>query len=823
MFSTAAGTEAGKVPGLPRHDTANSCIPRYAVAVLEALRFGNAGDSRLRNLSEAEFRKALEFCDKAQLTLILNHICRDALPPWAQARIEANLRNYSVRFDRLKQSLFEITDLLESLGTEFVVLKGLTHSPDFTPDPLLRAQGDIDIWCEPGKVIAARDALLQCGYRSAGPSQRRHLPPLIRETHWEWRGDYHASDLPIPVELHYQLWDEKAESVPMTGESEFWARRVTASFDGRRLPVLSKPDTLAFASLHLLMHLLHGDLRLQRAWEIANFLHIHAHDAAFWHLWQGSHSDSLRRLEAIVFQLVSDWFDSDLAETVGEEIDLLPGEVKLWIERYALSPIEVPFRPNKDELWLHLALVESAHDRRVVFFRRILPMRPPARVDESTLNKTPSNAEQRKRRLSFLGARARHHCQTLLPALVGGLKWNWMSKGPEPGFVLFQAASALLSLGMFIFLLLYNLRLLEIGFQANLIGRVAGFMSLGTFVGALSAAAITRRLGLRKAILIAILGSAAGMVLRVLSVQEGWLMATSLMHGTFLALWMVSFSPAVAALTTERNRQFAFSLACSAGVCVGIVGGLAGGRLPGLLRSLVGTADPTDPNRMALWVAAGIVALAAWPAARLRFPVAPRVEAKVYPRGRFMAAFLVCLGLWSVAVGAFNPFFNAFFAERLRMSVERIGIAFAFSHAGQVTALLCAPLVLRWLGQVRGIAYMQLASGMALICLALSSGGGVATVSYVSYMSFQYMSEPGVFSMLMSRVAPGERSGASALYLLVTSISASVGALTAGSAVVRFGYPSVLVASAVVAAVASVLFRVLVGKQASEITAATSC
>jgi predicted MFS family arabinose efflux permease len=213
--------------------------------------------------------------------------------------------------------------------------------------------------------------------------------------------------------------------------------------------------------------------------------------------------------------------------------------------------------------------------------------------------------------------------------------------------------------------------------------------------------------------------------------------------------------------------------------------------------------------------------MAALPATRLRFPVVARAEEKVYPRGRFVAAFLVCLSLWSLAVGAFNPFFNVFFAERLRMSVERIGLAFAFSHAGQVAAMLSAPLILRWLGQVRGIACMQFATGLALISLALSPGAGVATASYVGYTSFQYMSEPGVFSMLMSRVAPGERSGASALYFLVTSIGGSIAALAAGGAVVRFGYPSVLGAAAVVAAVAALLFRALVGRQACRITSAT--
>ena len=66
----------------------------------------------------------------------------------------------------------------------------------------------------------------------------------------------------------------------------------------------------------------------------------------------------------------------------------------------------------------------------------------------------------------------------------------------------------------------------------------------------------------------------------------------------------------------------------------------------------------------------------------------------------------------------------------------------------------------------------------------------------------------------MSRVAPGERSGASALYVLVTSIGGSIAALAAGGAVVRFGYPSVLAASAVLAALAALLFRGLIGRLA---------
>src|ERR1700690_2284213 len=140
MMALPVASAVGGAPGR-RHELTHARLPEHALAVIEALRFD--GDSRrLAALDEAGYRKALDFCDRAQLTLLLNSLCRDALPGWVRERIDRNLATYSQRFDRLKRSLFEIADLLEARGIEFVLVKGLAHSPDFTPDPLLRAPGD---------------------------------------------------------------------------------------------------------------------------------------------------------------------------------------------------------------------------------------------------------------------------------------------------------------------------------------------------------------------------------------------------------------------------------------------------------------------------------------------------------------------------------------------------------------------------------------------------------------------------------------------------------------------------------------------------------
>ncbi|HEX8986039.1 MAG TPA: MFS transporter, partial [Bryobacteraceae bacterium] len=324
------------------------------------------------------------------------------------------------------------------------------------------------------------------------------------------------------------------------------------------------------------------------------------------------------------------------------------------------------------------------------------------------------------------------------------------------------------------------------------------------------AAAISRRIGLRGMLFIALTGGALAMLLRASSVSEATLTATAFLHGLFLAFWAVSDSPVIAGLTMERNRQFAFGLVSATAISLGVISSLVGGQLPGLLRSLVHSLGPVEAHRWSLMVSAGLILFAAIPLRPVRFPRIAASETRLYPRGRFLPCFLLALAVWGAATGGFNPFFNAFFSQRLRMSTEGIGTVSAFSHLFQAVVILLSPLVLKRLGAVKGIAWMQLATALALAAVAASPASGAAATAYVAYMSFQYMSEPGIFSMLMNRVNPGERSGASALYFLVSSLVGSAAALASGAAIARFGYPPVLLVCATVAALSAVMFRALI-------------
>lgn len=389
-------------------------MPSYARALLGAISLSDSTPNLLGRLDETEWRNLLQLSDRMQLTLLVGYLGRPHLPLWVRERIDRNYIDNGLRFSRLEALLAEINRALAEHSIDFAVLKGFTHSSHFNPDPASRSQGDVDIWCQLARVHQAKDVLTALGYRSIGTSKGRHLDPMIREQSWEWNGDYFAPDLPIPVDLHYQLWNAAMEHIAGPSEAEIWKRRsAVAMIDGQLISQLDLADALAFASLHVLMHLLHGDLRLQRAWELAFFLQKHDDDDDFWSRWKGLYSREERQMQVIPFALSYEWFGCRLPACVREEIAMLSDDVLAWLEHYSWSPIEALFSSNKDELLLNLSLLRSFKSRARVFVRRLLPVHASADECQGRQNEVRRSRSIDFRHLNLKLKRTRHHLGVL--------------------------------------------------------------------------------------------------------------------------------------------------------------------------------------------------------------------------------------------------------------------------------------------------------------------------------------------------------------------------------------------------------------------------
>jgi hypothetical protein len=354
----------------------------------------------------------LALADRTQLSLQLRGVSN--LPEWFSAELESRYVRNQIRRGQLREAYAEIARLFTANQLEFVLLKGFTHETIFGIDPRNRVQYDLDFLLAPAAVTRAQGLLETLGYRAQGDESLsdEHSIPLSRNSCWRWRGDYFDTQIPIQVELHGALWSSVKDRIAAPGLDDFWRRRTVVIVDGLEIPALSEPDRVAFAALHALRHILRHDARPAHVHELARFLERHADDEGFWGTWRALYAPRLRLLQALAFRFAHVWFSSPWPAALEKEWSRAPRSIVHWFEEFAWSPAENIVRPNKDTVWLHMALTGSAWDRARVFIDRLLPPRLPHHDHAAPY-------------APRLRARLRYHAAALAPALASGVRWWW--------------------------------------------------------------------------------------------------------------------------------------------------------------------------------------------------------------------------------------------------------------------------------------------------------------------------------------------------------------------------------------------------------------
>jgi MFS family permease len=388
-------------------------------------------------------------------------------------------------------------------------------------------------------------------------------------------------------------------------------------------------------------------------------------------------------------------------------------------------------------------------------------------------------------------------------------------------FWVFFAAAFFFDFGFAVYFFLFNLYLLDIHYDERIIGMVGGALTLGSVVGTLPAGFVSRKIGIRQLLIVCFVAAPALGVLRVVALGEGAQIAVAFLAGLAMCRWGVCFLPAVARLTTEKSRASAFSLIFSVSIGTSTVGGVVCGYLPLWLRSVGLPMQPAEVKRLILLgscgiAALGLIAVLRLPMLRAQAEVQPRDQTKFVARGcrprldPFLLRFLPSMALWTAVAASFTPFANVYLLRDLHVPLSQIGLIFSAAQIIQFCVGLLTPLLFRALGLINGIVATQLLAAVAIGCLAGTRRQHVAVGLYLGFSAMQWMSSPGLYNLLMSRVPDEERSKAASMTLFCNAILQSVATAGAGILFVRFGYPHVLVGIAGLATAAAILFRTLV-------------
>jgi hypothetical protein len=408
-------------------------IPHEVRALLSALQFSKPDTMSLQKLSEEEWANLLAFSNLAHLTLQIAQLPMMGFPHWVIERLKTNLADNALRFERVKATYREAAEALKQAGVEHIVIKGFTQAPDYVADPRLRAQSDIDIFCPPESIDDAHNALQAIGYKpftaEINYARADHRATLVRLGDWQWRGNPFDPEMPLSIELHFCLWNERVSHISVPDTGLFWERRTMREVDGLSFSCLNSVDHLAYLTLHILRNLFLGDWIVHHVRELAVFLHSHAANETFWQIWNETHSPSLRSFEAIAFYYARAWFDCRLHPLAAHEINRLPATRRSWLRCFAGSALEVMFEQNKDSLWLQLSFLSSRREKWKILRRTLLPTRiasidsPYVQVRNKRLLQSCDSPLWRQY-ISYLISRSAAHCRANIATLTRGLRWR---------------------------------------------------------------------------------------------------------------------------------------------------------------------------------------------------------------------------------------------------------------------------------------------------------------------------------------------------------------------------------------------------------------
>lgn len=395
---------------------------------------------------------------------------------------------------------------------------------------------------------------------------------------------------------------------------------------------------------------------------------------------------------------------------------------------------------------------------------------------------------------------------------------GWLSERKlSRGFWVFFTAAFFFDFGFAVYFFLFNLYLLDLHFNERVMGLVGGALTLGSVAGTLPVGMLARKIGLRPLLVFCFVVPPLMGVLRATVMWEPAQIGLAFLTGLAMCVWGVCFLPTIARLTTEENRASAFGLIFSVSIGTSALGGLMCGYLPQWLRMAGFAMQAAEVKRLILLVSCAIAILGLIPALKLRLPLQQdeagiqnmswRQTWRLHP---FLLRFLPAMALWTAVLASFTPFANVYLSRDLQIPLSRIGLIFSVAQVIQFCMGLLTPVVFRRLGLVNGIVATQVATAVAMACLAGAHNRGLAVALYLSFSATQWMSSPGLYNLLMSRVPDNERSTASAMTMFCNALLQSVATAAAGILFVQFGYPRVLVGIALLALAAAFLFKFLV-------------
>jgi MFS family permease len=365
-------------------------------------------------------------------------------------------------------------------------------------------------------------------------------------------------------------------------------------------------------------------------------------------------------------------------------------------------------------------------------------------------------------------------------------------------FLLFTLAA---NVGIGMFMLIFNLYLLELDLREDYIGAFNAVHTVGIAAMSLTMGMLINRLGVWRCVTIGFVFFLLSSVLLVTVTHPELLLGLAILGGVGTAFLFVPTMPFIVDLTRTSERQGVAALSFSLSSLSLTVASLVGGFTPrGLAAILPVEAPSAAAFRYTLLLGLGIAALALIPLFRMSEQLrnarpddaAQETQTGLppLPPGRVrqhMLVFIAVGGLMSLGAGMVFPFYNVYLSS-IGAGAGQIGLIFSVAGIAAAILGLGSPYLASRFGAQTAVVMVRLAPLPLFAIMIFFPVLSIAVLAHVIRTASINMGWP-IDSSYIAGVLParartavfGYRSGA-------WSIGYALAALVGGNVIVRFGY-----------------------------------
>src|SRR6185436_20222167 len=137
-----------------------------------------------------------------------------------------------------------------------------------------------------------------------------------------------------------------------------------------------------------------------------------------------------------------------------------------------------------------------------------------------------------------------------------------------------------------VFSVLFNLYLVEAGFQEGFVGQAISINAIGLALFALPSGWLADRIGRRRVLMIGAMLDGLGFAARAGFTEPGVILGASFVSGIGQSMLAIAAAPFITEHSTPRERTHLFSAFFASALLAGVAGSALGGWLPRLMLAL---------------------------------------------------------------------------------------------------------------------------------------------------------------------------------------------------------------------------------------------